>query len=66
MDLIKQTHPALTRYVGEDRVVLAEGDKVRAQKQVSGETLDILALQTVPAGKEWDVTIAVRITETDA
>jgi len=46
---------------------LAAGQKFRVQKwnAVDG-IVDVLAEQTVPAGKAWSVSIIVDITETDA
>jgi len=51
---------------GTDTVVLAAGEKIRIQKwdAVNGIT-DILAEQTVPAGKAWSAGLVVDITQTD-
>ena len=65
MELVQRVHPASVDYVGEERFALAADDRVRVQKQVSGNLLDVLAAQIVPAGKEWSVTVAVTVTETD-
>ena len=57
-------HAAKTVKSGDDLFALAPGEKVRVQKQVGGETVDVLALTTCPAGKSWSVRVIVEITET--
>lgn len=53
------------RYDEQETFDLAVGEKVRFQKQVAGQTVDVLALQTVPTGKKWNVVCTIRILETN-
>ena len=50
----------------DESVALVAGEKIRVQKYVGGEIVDVLAEQTVPLGKVWSARVIVEITETDA
>ena len=56
--------PARTKLHGEeDRLVIVAGQRLRIETSPGGaEVLDA----TVPAGKQWTVTMGVEIDETDA
>ena len=63
MDLSQQVRPTLVSYRGETTIVMPAGAKLRFQNtDGEGNFLD----ETVPAGKEWSVRIAVNVVEQDA
>jgi len=66
IELVDADVQAATVKTGTDTFTLAAGEKVRVQKYVGGETVDVMANQTVPPGKVWSVCVNVGITETDA
>lgn len=50
---------------GRSRFSLTEKDRLRMQVKEFGEAIDDILDETVPNGKDWQVTINVSITETD-
>ena len=63
MDLNQQTREASVSYRGTTTIVMPAGAKLRFQNtDGTGHFLD----ETVPEGKQWSVSIAVNVVETDA
>jgi hypothetical protein len=66
MELVDKQLPH-TQKSATDTVTLAAGEKLRIQKwTVADGIVDILAEETVPAGKQWSASIVLDIQETDA
>jgi len=55
---------ANTTYTGDDTVTVPAGKRFQVRHNVNGEIEDILD-ETTPAGKSREITVFVRITETD-
>jgi len=63
MDLIQRAREAIVSYEGVEHLTMPEGAHLRF-KNTAGEG-NFLS-ETVPAGKQWQVTITVHVVETDA
>ena len=59
------THPeGLLRRSGGETFTLSAGKRLQIRHNESGEIVDVLD-ETVPSGKEWEVSISVQVSQTD-
>ena len=56
---------AKTIFVGDDEFAMTAGNRLQVRDNETGEIVDRLDV-TVPEGKAWNVTVFVRIEESDA